>query len=173
MRAFGATFCSLTAAVLLLGAAAPARADATQPLFVITRSTNRNEVHYDAQLGKDGKLKADEPVIAYWIMVEKGGKREKLNWVERRKAYGFSIKAEAGGESYRMTIVPYKARPIRVYLQGGQARAEIVIAGRAAFLKKLFINVTEGILLPTVNYVELQGVDAKTGQALKERITPK
>ena len=158
---------------LVLATAGTALAQSAQALFVITRSTNKNEVHYDAQVTKEGKLKPDEPVVAYWIMVEKGGKREKLNFIERKKAYGFSIAPEAGGESFRMTIVPYKARPIRVHMKDGKARAEIVIDGKPAYLKKLHIDVTEGIVMPTVNYVELVGEDAKTGQQRKERIVPK
>jgi hypothetical protein len=130
-------------------------------------------VHYDAQVTKEGKLKADEPVVAYWILHEKGGKREKLNFVERKKAYGFSISPEAGGESFRMIIVPYKARPIRVHMKDGKARAEIVIDGKPAYLKKLHIDVTEGIVVPTVNFVELTGEDAKTGQQRREKIVPK
>jgi hypothetical protein len=158
---------------LVLATAGAAWAQSAQKLFVITRTTNKNEVHYDAQVTKEGKLKPDEPVVAYWIMVEKGGKREKLNFVERKKAYGFSISPEAGGESFRMIIVPYKARPIRVHMKDGKARAEIVIDGKPAYLKKLHIDVTEGIVVPTVNFVELFGEDAKTGQPRREKIVPK
>lgn len=159
--------------VLGLGAAGTAFAQGTHKLFVITRTTNKNEVHYDAQVTKENKLKADEPVVAYWIMKEKGGKREKLNFVERKKAYGFTISAEAGGESFRMIIVPYKARPIRVFLKDGKVRAELTIDGKPAFLKKLHIDVTEGIVMPTVNFVELLGEDAKTGQQRREKVVPK
>jgi hypothetical protein len=166
---------SLRGAVLglVLATAGTGWAQSTQKLFVITRSTNKNEVHYDAQVGKEGKLKPDEPVIAYWIMHEKGGKREKLNYVERKKAYGFSISPESGNESFRMFIVPYKARPIRVHMKDGKARAEMLIGGGYAYLKKLHIDVTEGIVMPTVNYVELTGEDAKTGQQRREKIVPK
>ena len=158
---------------LVLATAGTGLAQSTHKLFIITRSTNKNEVHYDAQVTKEGKLKADEPVLAYWILHEKGGKREKLSFMERKKAYGFSISPEAGGESFRMTIVPYKARPIRVHMKDGKARAEIVIDGKPAYLKKLHIDVTEGIVIPTVNYVELFGEDVKSGQQRRERIVPK
>ncbi len=166
---------SLRLAVLALGLATAGTgfAQSTHKLFVITRTTNKNEVHYDAQVTKENKLKTDEPVVAYWILKEKGGKREKLNFVERKKAYGFSISPEAGGESFRMIIVPYKARPIRVHIKDGQARAEIPIDGKPAYLKKLHIDVTEGIVVPTVNFVELHGEDAKTGQPRYEKIKPK
>jgi hypothetical protein len=158
---------------LVLVTASAAWAQSTQKLFVITRTTNKNEVHYDAQATKEGKLKPDEPVVAYWIMVEKGGKREKLSFLERKKAYGFSISPEAGGESFRMVIVPYKARPIRVHMKDGKARAEMAIDGKPAYLKKLHIDVTEGIVMPTINFVELFGEDAKTGQPRREKIVPK
>jgi hypothetical protein len=166
---------SLKGAVLgvVLATASLGWAQSTQSLFVITRSTNKNEVHYDAQVGKEGKLKPDEPVIAYWILKEKGGKREKLNLIERKKAYGFTISPESGGESFRMFIVPYKGRPIRVHMKDGKARAEMLIGGGYAYLKKLHIDVTEGIVVPTVNWVELQGEDVKTGQLRREKIVPK
>ena len=166
---------SLKGAVLalVLATAGTGFAQSTQKLFVITRTTNKNEVHYDAQVTKEGKLKPDEPVLAYWILHEKGGKREKLSFMERKKAYGFSIAPEAGGESFRMTIVPYKARPIRVHMKDGKARPEMVIDGKPAYLKKLHIDVTEGIVMPTVNFVELFGEDAKSGQPRREKIVPK
>jgi hypothetical protein len=166
---------SLKVAVLAVGlaTAGTAFAQSIHPLFIITRTTNKNEVHYDAQVTKESRLKPDEPVIAYWIMKEKGGKREKLNYIERKKAYGFAISAEAGGESFRMIIVPYKARPIRVHMKDGKARAEIPIDGQPAYLKRLHIDVTEGIVMPTVNFVELFGEDAKTGQPRHEKINPK
>jgi hypothetical protein len=40
-----------------------------QPLFIIERSKNSNVVHYDARLTADGELAAEEPVIAYWVML--------------------------------------------------------------------------------------------------------
>ena len=58
-------------------------------------------------------------------------------------------------------------------MKDGKARAEIVIDGKPAYLKKLYIDATEGVVLPTVNYVELFGEDAKTGQQRHEKINPK
>ena len=84
----------------------PAAAQAeTQPLFIIERSKNANVVHYDARLNADGKLDPKEPVIAYWIMLAEDGRREDLNWIEKKKAYGFDIKPDPSGDGYRMTVV--------------------------------------------------------------------
>jgi len=77
---------SAIAGPALLPAAAQAK---TQPLFIIERSKNANVVHYDARLDADGRLDPKEPVVAYWIMLAEDGRRENLNWIEKRKAYGF------------------------------------------------------------------------------------
>src|ERR1039457_4263601 len=50
----------------------------TQPLFIIERNKNANVVHYDAQLTADGKLDPKRPVIAYWVMLAQGGRRQNL-----------------------------------------------------------------------------------------------
>jgi hypothetical protein len=157
---------------VMLATAGVAVAEGPQPLFVIQRSLNTNEVHYDAQVGENGKLKADEAVVVYWINHETGGRRGTLNWLDR-KVYGFTISQEAGGESFWMVIAPYKVRAIQVYMKAGQARAEVVIDGEPAYLRKIYIDVTRGFWLPTVNYFELIGEDKTTGQPRREKIIPK
>jgi Domain of unknown function (DUF4833) len=57
--------------------------DVYLPLFVIERSTNANVVYYDARVTKSGKLNAEEPVVAYWIMLAGNGRREELNPIEK------------------------------------------------------------------------------------------
>src|ERR1039457_5763512 len=63
----------------------------TQPLFIIERNKNANVVHYDAQLTTDGKLDPKGPVIAYWVLLAKGGRRQNLNWIEKKTAYRINI----------------------------------------------------------------------------------
>jgi hypothetical protein len=151
----------------------PAAAQAqTQPLFIIERSKNANVVHYDAQIAADGRLDPKEPVIAYWIMLAQDGHREDLKWVEKKKAYGFGIKPDPSNGSYQMTVVSAPARPITVKKPGDAARAELVIDGRPAVLDKMYINSTDGLLGPTVNYIELRGKDLQTGEKRYEKIVP-
>ena len=150
---------------------APAQAG-TQPLFIIERSKNANVVHYDAKLTADGKLDPKEPVIAYWIMLAKDGRREDLNWVEKKKAYGFDIKPDPSGKGYQMIVVSSPKRPITVKMEGSTARAELVIAGHLAILEKMYINSTDGLTGPKVQYIELRGKDIKTGEKRVEKIVP-
>jgi Domain of unknown function (DUF4833) len=144
-------------------------ASAAQSLFFVERSKNANEVHYDAMVTSEGGLDPKEPVVAYWIMKAQDGHREALTDEERRFGYGFSVIPDTGG-AYRMTLVAYKDRAIALRKEGTRWRAEILIAGRTAWLDRIFIQTKEG-LLPSVLWLELSGKDASTGQALTERIS--
>ena len=58
--------------------------ESSAPLFVIQRSLNSNEVHYDLNL-KGAGIDLVNPISAYWIMNAKEGVREELSGIERRK----------------------------------------------------------------------------------------
>ena len=149
-------------------ASAPAH-PGTQPLFIIERNTNANVVHYDAQLTADGKLDRKKPVIAYWVMLAQDGRRENLNWIEKKMAYGINIKPYPSVNGYQMTIVAARQRSITVKKVGNAVRAEIVIDGRPAILEKMYINASGH----TVHYLELYGKDVQTGGKRFEKIIPK
>lgn len=93
-------------AAMVAAASAAAAGDTQVPLFVIERSLNSNVVHYDARL-KDGKLDPQQPVVAYWVMGE-DGRHQELNFLEKLKAYGFSIFPDKQAEVFRMTLVSDK-----------------------------------------------------------------
>jgi hypothetical protein len=151
---------------------APAQKN-TQPLFIIERSKNANVVHYDAQLIADGNLDSNEPVIAYWILLAEDGRREELNWIEKKKAYGFHIKPDPSVNGYKMTMVAVPQGQITVKKDGDAIRAELVIDGRPAVLEKIYINATDGLLWPKVHYIELYGKDIKTGEKRYQKIVNK
>ena len=159
---------SAIAGPALLPAAAQAK---TQPLFIIERSKNANVVHYDARLDADGRLDPKEPVVAYWIMLAEDGRRENLNWIEKRKAYGFDIKPALSGNGYTMILVSAPDRPITVKKEGQVVRAELVIEGRPAVLEKMYINSSEELTGPRVRYIELHGKDIRTGKERSEKIS--
>jgi hypothetical protein len=141
------------------------------PLFIIERSKNANVVHYDAHLTTNGVFDAKEPIKAYWVMAAEDGRREGLTLVERVKAYGFDARPAESFSGYIMTIVAYKERPISIRQEGARVWAEIAINGQPAYFDKLYIDSTEGLVLPTVNYLELHGRELKTGAPVRERIT--
>src|SRR5580692_11003268 len=105
-----------------------------QPLFVVERSINANVVHYDAKIDEDGRLDSREPVIAYWIMAAKDGRRQELNFLEKAKAYGVIVEPSRTVGSYRIVLVSEKSREIEVYREGDSVHAETTIGGRRAYL---------------------------------------
>lgn len=142
------------------------------PLFVIERSKNANVVQYDARLTAAGTLDAKQPVIAYWILKAEDGRRESLNMVERMKAYGFDIKPDPAGKFWVMTLVADRKREITVRQTAGGVRAEMPIGGRPSILEKVYIDSTDGKLLPKVNFIEFSGTDQATGEKTREKIIP-
>ena len=159
-------------AVLGLLAAPAAAQIKTSPLFIIERSKNANVVHYDAQLTADGKLDPQEPVTAYWVMLAEDGRREKLSWIEKKKAYGFTIKPDRSVKGYKMSLVAAPERQITVKKDKDAVRAEVVIAGRPAALEKMHINASDGLTGPKVHYIEVYGKDLQTGEKCREKLVP-
>ena len=144
-----------------------------QPLFIIERSKNANVVHYDARLTADGKLDPNEPVVAYWVLLAEDGRREELNWIEKKKAYGFHIKPDPSVNGYKMTVAAVPQGQITVRKNGNAVRAELVIDGHPAILEKIYLNTTDGLLGLKVHYIELYGKDLKTGEKRYQKIVSK
>jgi hypothetical protein len=146
---------------------------AMRPLFVIARNKNANVVHYEASLAADGELDPAAPVTAYWELLAEDGRRKKLNWLEKKKAYGIRIKPAAERGSYTLTLAAASWLPLLVRKAGDSVRAEVAIGGRPAVLEKMFIQAKDKLLGPKVEYIELFGKDLETGEALREKILPK
>jgi hypothetical protein len=160
-------------ALLALLAVPTAAQIRTWPLFIIERSKNANVVHYDARLTADGKLDPKEPVIAYWVLLAEDGRREELSWIEKKKAYGFTIKPDRSVKGYEMALVAAPERQITVKKDKDAVRAEVVIAGRPSVLEKMYINASDGLTGPKVHYIEIYGKDLQTGEKCREKMVPK
>lgn len=154
-----------------MAAASAASADESfVPLFVIERNVNGNVVHYDAKL-KDGKLDPQQPVVVYWVMGE-DGHRQELNFLEKLKAYGFTIRPDKQPDTFRMTLVSDKKKEIRVLRIGSAVRAEARIGNCEAYLQKIFIASKKSWLVSLPEYAEMIGNDMSTGAECRERVTP-
>ena len=144
----------------------------TSRLFIIARSKNANIVRYDARLNVEGGLDLENPVVAYWILAAEDNRREGLSWLERRLAYGYEL-SDVNERGFRMRLSASGRRPLTIERDGARGfRARTQIAGRPAFLRKVFVSTDEGGVLPSVNYVELHGIDAARSSPLSERLAP-
>jgi Domain of unknown function (DUF4833) len=144
-----------------------------QPLFTIARSTNANLVQYDARLTTAGGFDPKTPVVAYWIMQAENGRYAELSTIEKRMAYGFTLKPDNTPNCYSMTLAADKDRVIRICAEGAQVRAEMSIGGRRAVLRKMFINTKRVGFWRGVNFIELFGTDPENGEQRYEKIQPK
>lgn len=162
----------LGAATLMSGVAARADAARAQPLFVIARSKNENVVHYDARVRERGRLDADDPVVAYWVMLAEDGRREGLTWLERRLAYGFSTNFRAGGDVLELRLRAFSRRALAVRrAENGVFHAEITLGGSSARLERIFVASDEHGVTPSVRYFDLFG-QRPDGTRVSERILP-
>jgi hypothetical protein len=158
----------LVACLLLAPGLAPAQS--TQEIFHIERSKNKNVVRYDARLDKDGQLDAKEPVASYWLGPT--GKRWPVKTFDRTFFYGFRVRKDKSGEFWHFSIAAAKGRQMKLYLKDGVPRAEGRVAGTTVYLTKFYVRFAEDTTIPKVLYVDLFGVDVKTGDKRHERFVP-
>jgi hypothetical protein len=106
-------------------------------------------------------------------MLAEDGSRNKLSWLEKRKAYGFTLKPDVSVNGYTMTLAAAPEHQITVKQENDVVRAEVVIDRRLAVLEKMYINASDGLFGPTVEYIEVHGKDLQTGKMLREKLVPK
>jgi hypothetical protein len=150
------------------GFAAVSTAAASDELFRIARSKNKNVVVYRANHGKSG-LDAASPISAYWLMLAEDGRREGLTWAERQLAYGFEV-AGVTSEGCQVTLSACSKRSLRIERAVRGFRAICTIAGQRAVLERIFVQASEGALLPSVQHVDLFG-KSLSGLPISERLT--
>ena len=161
LRVTGATIAVLLALLSSTEASCPAE------LFRITRSTNRNVVVYE--LGERAATARWPTVRASWILVENGGRRQDLNFLERSRAYGFDV--VDGPDGLKVTLKADRWGEILVREHDGCLRAFRRIQGREALLERIHIEASGG-LVPSVKWLDVFGTDPRTGEALREHIVP-
>ena len=162
----------LTFALMTAPAVVCAAQTGPQSLFKIERSKNANIIQYDAQIGSDGKLLKKEPVIGYWIRLAEQGQVEQLSWVQRKFAFGFSAKYHRDSDTATIDMVADIGQPITVKRVEGKYMAVIDFEGQPSQLERIFIQAHGKGISVTVEYVEIFGVDLKSGEPTYGKIIP-
>jgi len=144
-------------------------------LFYLQRSKNTNTVMYEAKVDQTGHLVRDLPVNAYWLDYELGENvKTDLSYFERTAVYGVETEELKDGKgSYVMRLKAFKDRAVTVAKNKlGKYEGLMIINGKKAVLKRIFIEAKEGLLTPSVVHVDLFGTDPVTGESVFERIFP-
>lgn len=140
-------------------------------LFKLRRSTNDNEVIYEARTTPTGFLQAD-PIHVYWVLNATDGSTEPLTAFERSWAYGVSVES-ATSEEVRFALKALPDRPLivrRVGADSPRAIASLPIAGKEARLERVYIETSGGGLIPKIRFIEIQGTALSDGAPVSERI---
>jgi hypothetical protein len=166
----------LATAGMLFGmlASSAASADRTIPsaLFV-SKSENRNQVHYAVRVDDRCDLASRAPVYAYWRMYEKGPKAVEPLLEREQAAYGIA-RQQVAGDAVVVWLRALPARPITIRVArepngACAATAETRIAGHEARLYN--VHVALGFL--HVDHLLLTGWEEPDGRLVRERIEPR
>jgi hypothetical protein len=144
----------------------------SQTLFFIQRSKNADEAYYDARVRADGSLDPKDPVDSYWL--NKGtdhGRRASITLFQKI-AYGFDTEATGNG-TYYLKLKAFKERPMWIVQAKGRWRVQTTIAGKQAFMDRIYVATDESGIMPKVLYVDVFGEDMTTGAAVTEHIVKK
>jgi hypothetical protein len=172
---------TLAAALLLVCSAA--RADeppapvVLQPVFTISKSSNRNLVQYSIRLDAQCSPVGSAPVFAYWKMLEKGP-GETAPLLEREvRAYGMATERvlPPGNDTAGRVAITLKAVPDRTivietaHAQGGGclALATTTISGTPAHLFDVYVRVA---VLSAADYLLLEGWSMTGKTVLRETL---
>lgn len=139
-------------------------------LFYLQHSRNKNTVVYGLNF-KGSSLDDKEPVKGYWIRYSEKGQRQELNYVQKTFAYGIKC-SSVQGNSYELSFVSNKK--YKMYLQqseNGTYHVYTTINQRRAILTHFFVSIIGGSALsPTIDYVEIFGIDSISKKAISERV---
>lgn len=148
-----------------------ARADQTIPsVLFVTKSENKNQVHYGVHLTDACTFASAAPVYAYWKMIEKGPNVTEPILSREERAYGIA-RQEVAGDVVTVVLRGVPHRPIKIHVARGEdgkctATPETTIAG---VLARLFnVHIALGFL--HVDHLMLTGWSA-SGQVVRERLT--
>ncbi len=180
MKTFQASILSLFLILVLHTKAAnpvipiqsPGMKNGNQNLFYIERSKNKNRVYYDANLTSDN-FNDKKPIDVYWINYEEHfGERGELSIIQEKLAYGYKSE-KRNSNLFNVKLKAFDKRPLLLFIDNkGVARAQIRIAGKPAYLKKIFVQSSESAFSVSVKYVELFGYDPISKVELYEKIIP-
>ena len=157
--------------VCMLVTTSSASSDKTIPsaLFV-SKSENKNQVHYGVRVDERCTLASPSPVFAYWKMLERGPDATEPLLAREESAYGIASQ-RVSGDTVTVTLHALPSRPITIRVartdSGCVASAETTIDGQAA---RLFnVHVALGFL--HVDHLVITGW-ATDGRVLRERVRP-
>lgn len=152
-------------------ASSPVASPTCPDVFVLTRTENRNELHYQARMD-NGKLDLDRPLMGRWRMLEKGPDSwEDWTWLERVMVFGAELGNRQG------TKIPFEIKAasglkLELDIAGACPRAAYIGEGGPFVLTHVFIETDERNKVPDQMQILLTGIDG-AGKTVQKNISIK
>jgi Domain of unknown function (DUF4833) len=138
-------------------------------VFYISKSENKNEVHYGVRLDAQCKVVGDQPVYVYWQMKADGLPRVEDLLPREESAYGIASQSVAGN-TIRVSLRAIADRTITIQIAKSEnscrATPQMTIARASARLDHVFVQLAWPF---GVSYLLVIG-NSETGAAVQEKI---
>jgi Domain of unknown function (DUF4833) len=136
----------------------------------ISKSSNKNEVHYAVEVDDACVPAGASPVHPYWRMFEKSADATETLGAHEERAYGIA-RQEVDGSAVRIVLRSLRQRPITIRTWRGDqgmcmSEANATIGGSAARLDGIYVK----LKFLGVDYVELSGM-TPSGVKVRERLS--
>jgi Domain of unknown function (DUF4833) len=148
-------------------------------IFIIRRSKNKNEVHYQMHVDNNCQVVDNEPVAGIWKLLEEGPNKTKSLSMLDHLAYGAENQEIFGNWVY-FNLKALGSKLIRstaIFDSEGNMCWPIVqvkINGEWALLDYIFVSSKEGLLMPKVMYIDIFGKSLDSiPKQVTERIEPR
>jgi hypothetical protein len=146
-----------------------------QSVFFISKSENRNQVHYGVRVDARCRPHGPRPVYGYWRDFEDGPTATSRLLDHEQSAYGLTAPrwvrpAQEGGQ-IRIGLRGFPDRPLTIETfraeSSCRARAHTIIARAPAVLRSIYVEL--GFLF-SIDYVLVRGHSAADGRPLQEKV---
>lgn len=146
-------------------------------VFFISKSENRNQVHYAVRVDAQCRPEGEKPVYAYWRDFEEGPTVMSPLLKHEQTAYGLTeprqvSREEAGGGQIRIGLRGFPDRPLTIETfrsaDGCRARALTTIARGSAVLRSIYVEIG---FLYSIDYVIVRGIRVADSQPVQEKVS--
>lgn len=140
-------------------------------LFYIQRNQNINTVIYKLNRNHHGDIDLSNPIRVFWRQFLHGGYDQPLNYIQKELAYGYKFKV-INDDTIAFNIVSYK--DFKLYITKRENESSYMVRckinGELAILSNVYVYVDEIGAFPIVEYIELYGIEEKSGLPCYEKI---
>lgn len=145
-------------------------------LFSIERSLDPNEVIYEINLDRNGKLQASNPIKIYWLKKTNNNKTEPLTLIQQQFAYGiiFLDSINPHEKEWSFQFVSYPKRTfILKKMEDESFKVYTVVENQEVLVKRIYVNFNnKNFWFPSISAVELHGQNVSSGQMIAEIVKP-